>query len=182
MQTDLSWALDPPAKHDRGVFAQADEALWEQVGISDQLSARPDDPSAKITSNKTLVMATCAEDGHLLQPSYPIVPIERMITGAGEFGDCFGPTHRAYTYGCGAHVWATYTAVSITSGGGIASGDSRSAAAASVGLWWTAIGFFSGRGGAPTNNITLREDDLAPMVRRAIVAGTWVAFFQECQQ
>ena len=166
----------------RRLCAQADEALWEQVGISDQLSARPDDPSAKITSNKTLVMATCAEDGHLLQPSYPIVPIERMITGAGEFGDCFGPTHRAYTYGCGAHVWATYTAVNITSGGGIASGDSRSAAAASVGLWWTAIGFFSGRGGAPTNNITLREDDLAPMVRRAIVAGTWVAFFQECQQ
>jgi hypothetical protein len=54
------------------------------VGISDQLSGRPEDPAATITSNKTLVMATCSEDGTLLQPSYPLVPIERMITGAGE--------------------------------------------------------------------------------------------------
>ena len=133
------------------------------VGIADQLSGRPEDPTAKITSNKTLVMATCSTSGDLLQPSYPIVPIERMITGAGEFGDCFGPTHRAYTYGCGSHTWATYTAVPIIPSAG-AQGDERAAAAAENGVWWTAIGFFNGRGGAPSPNITLREDDLAPMV------------------
>ena len=132
------------------------------VGISDQLSGRPEDPTAKITSNKTLVMATCAADGMLLQPSFPLVPIERMITGAGEFGDCFGPTHRAYTYGCGAHTWATYSAIPV---GGKATGvHDSSRSSSNVGLWWTALGFFSGRGGSPVTTITLREDDLAPMV------------------
>ena len=53
------------------------------VGIADQLSARPDNATADITSNKTLVMATCAADGVLLQPSYPATPIERMIVEAG---------------------------------------------------------------------------------------------------
>ena len=108
-----------------------------------------------------------------------------MITGAGEFGDCFGATHRAYTYGCGAHVWGTYTAVPVAAAAGATEG-----AAGGVGLWWTAIGmitfcissnfpefsgffvttcieligFFSGRGGSPISEATLREDDLAPMV------------------
>ena len=130
------------------------------VGISDQLSGRPEDPTATITSNKTLVMATCSTTGDLLQPSYPIVPIERMIIGAGEFGDCVGPTHRAYTYGCGAHVWGTYTAVPVTA----AAAAATEGAAGGTGLWWTSIGFFSGRGGSPIAEATLREDDLAPMV------------------
>ena len=33
-----------------------------------------------------------------------------------------------------------------------------------IGLWWTAIGFYSGRGGAVSPNVTLYEADLAPMV------------------
>jgi len=37
------------------------------VGIADQLSAPPDDPSATITSNKTLVMGTCSTDGSILE-------------------------------------------------------------------------------------------------------------------
>jgi hypothetical protein len=137
------------------------------VGISDQLSARPEDPDATITSNKTLVMATCSTDGTLLQPSYPLTPIERMVTGAGEFGDCFGATHRAYTYGCGGHAWATYTAVPISSSEKTAGGDYAARdRGASTGIWWTALGFYSGRGGWPgsTNYVTLHESDLAPMV------------------
>ena len=49
------------------------------VGLADQLSARPDDASATITTNATLAMATCAADGSLLQPSYPLTPVERML-------------------------------------------------------------------------------------------------------
>lgn len=96
----------------------------------------------------------------------PQVPIERMIIGAGEFGDCFGPTHRAYTYGCGTHAWATYTAVPVgTSNMKINTNVGRkSAGKLDIGLWWTAIGFFSGRGGAASPNVTLYETDLAPMV------------------
>lgn len=81
------------------------------VGISDQLSARPEEPGAKITSNRTLVMATCASNGSLLQPSYPLTPIEPVLlhadgwqpSGNGHHG---GRPHPA------PHVWATYTAVS----------------------------------------------------------------------
>ena len=29
-------------------------------------------------------MATCAATGDLLQPSYPLTPVERMLTGAGQ--------------------------------------------------------------------------------------------------
>lgn len=85
-----------------------------------------------------------------------------MVTGAGEFGDCFGPTHIAYTYGCGSHAWATYTAVPVTATGFATT--AAGAGAATVGLWWTAIGFFSGRGGAKNATVDLRENDLAPMV------------------
>ena len=38
------------------------------VGISDQLTSRPEEPGANFTSNRTLVMATCASNGTLLQP------------------------------------------------------------------------------------------------------------------
>lgn len=97
------------------------------------------------------------------------VPIERMIIGAGEFGDCFGPTHRAYTYGCGTHVWGTYTAVPVgTSNTPLdANVGSEPAGTLDIALWWTAIGFFSGRGGATSPTITLYEADLAPMVDAA---------------
>eukprot|EP00037_Helgoeca_nana_P024134 m.255082 g.255082 ORF g.255082 m.255082 type:complete len:849 (+) comp26544_c0_seq1:10-2556(+) len=131
------------------------------VGLADQLSADPINTSATITSNLTLVMATCAATGDLLQPSYPLTPIERMLTGGGGFGDCFGQTHRAYTFGCGANVLATYTAVPPTVGPRVAGRD-----AAPVATWWTAVGFAAGRGSPPTN-ITLLSSDLAPMVDQA---------------
>lgn len=121
------------------------------VGIADQLSSNPMNDSAGITSNVTLVMATCAATGDLLQPSYPLTPIERMLTGGGGFGDCFGPNHRAYTFGCGANALATYTAVSNGS---------------SVNMWWTAVGFSAGRG-QPPKNISLYSSDLAPMIDQA---------------
>jgi hypothetical protein len=89
-----------------------------------------------------------------------------MITGAGEFGDCFGSAHRAYTYGCGTHAWATYTAVPVGTSNTDhnASVGGKSLGTLDIGLWWTAIGFFSGRGGASSPNVTLYEADLAPMV------------------
>lgn len=84
------------------------------VGLADQLTSYPSNASADITSNKTLVMATCTTNGTLLQPSYPLTPIDSMMIGAGDFGDCFTPErHVAYTYGCGGHIWATYTAVDM---------------------------------------------------------------------
>lgn len=43
------------------------------VGISDQLSSRPEEPEANITSNRTLVMATCASNGTLLQPRCVVI-------------------------------------------------------------------------------------------------------------
>lgn len=122
------------------------------VGIADQLSASPYNASADITSNKTLVMGTCTADGQLLQPSYPATPVERMIVEGAGFGDCTGPNHRAYTYGCGGNVYATYTAVLASMSG-----------AAETNLWWTAVGFSAGRGQLPTS-IELYEADLAPMV------------------
>ena len=125
------------------------------VGISDQLSARPDDPAANITSNVTLVMATCSRTGDLLQPSYPATPIERMVVEAGGFGDCFGLNHRAYTFGCGTNVFATYTAapVVVAGGGGVA-------------IFYVALAFAYGRGELATE-VTLFESDLAAMVDSA---------------
>ena len=56
-----------------------------------------------------------SSSGTLLQPSFPLTPVPRMTLGAGEFGDCFTKgRHISYTYGCGTHLWATYTAVPIT--------------------------------------------------------------------
>merc|ERR1712151_922913 len=71
-----------------------------------------------------------------------------IIQGAG-FGDCTGSQHRGYTYGCGGHVWATYTAVPTSAHG--------------VAIWYTAMGFATGRGKLP-QSIELFESDFAPMV------------------
>ena len=120
------------------------------VGLSDQLSARPENVTATITTNVSLAMATCAATGDLLQPSYPLTPIERMIIQGGGMGDCTGPNHRAYTYGCGTNLLATYTAVPLAPAGVIA-------------LWWVAVGFTAGRGSLASWAM-LYESDLAPMV------------------
>lgn len=126
------------------------------VGIADQLSSHPDDPSANITSNATLVMATCSATGDLLQPSFPITPIERMLVEAGGFGDCFDANHRPYTFGCGTNVWATYSA--IPSNG-------------SVALYYQVLAFNFGRGKMAAS-IDVFESDIAPMVDASALPST----------
>lgn len=129
------------------------------VGLADQLTARPDNASADISTNRTLALATCAETGDLLQPSFPLVPVERMISGAGGMGsgpggaglDCFGPRHIAYTFGCGTHLLATYTATPITGG-------------SSPAVFYQAVGFHAGRGAGPGKHTQLYQQDLAPLV------------------
>ena len=125
------------------------------VGISDQLSSSPSDPSASITSNLPLVRSTCAATGDLLQPSYPATPVERMVVQAGGFGDCFDEKHRPYTYGCGTNVFATYTALPSQSSGGGGGGG--------VAIFYSALCFAAGRGQLATE-VTLWEVDFAPMV------------------
>jgi hypothetical protein len=138
------------------------------VGIADQLSARPDNASAHITSNKVLVMGTTAASGDLLQPSYPLTPVERMLTGGGGMGtgpggagmDCFGKRHLRFSFGCGVYLMATYTAVPATSSAG-----SGQPALSSALIFYTALGFRTGKpqaGGPPWT--LLFEQDLAPMV------------------
>jgi len=107
------------------------------VGISDQLTSRPENASAELTSNISLVMSTCAATGDLLQPSYPLTPVERSLLD-GQLG------------AEGAELWATYTALPTTTGG-------------LAGIWYVALGFcIHCRDRAPT--ISLLERDLAPMV------------------
>ena len=115
------------------------------VGISDQLTERPTllppssrtpNPNAKITTNKTLVMATCAATGDLLQPSYPLTPLDKMITGYHN-GDA--PSFS---------LWGTYTSVATHSQAGTAANN----------LWYTAFCFGSG------HDVSLEESDLSVMV------------------
>ena len=148
------------------------------MGIADQLSARPDNASAHITSNKVLVMGTTAATGDLLQPSYPLTPVERMLTGAGGMGqgqggagmDCFGARHIPYSFGCGVYLMATYTAVPTTSAGASGRGEqqqasaSSAAAAAAPVIFYTALGFHTGKSSGAARWTLLFEQDLAPMV------------------
>ena len=152
------------------------------VGIADQLSSYPTNESATITSNVTLVLATCAATGDLLQPSYPLVALERSIAGGLEDS--------------GVVLWGTYTAVGGGGGGGSSSGhaespaatdtaSSRAAAAAvpaiphrklsggaaaktplqaEVSIWYTAMAFVIGKAGSKAPTVTVTEQDLAPMV------------------
>ena len=105
------------------------------VGISDQLSSYPTNSSATITSNVSLVMSTCSASGDLLQPSYPLTPLERGLLGE---------------VGAGVQLWGTYTAVSAGGAGG-------------VNVWFLAFAFKLGKG--PTGaSVRVLEADLAPMV------------------
>lgn len=75
------------------------------VGIADQLSSYPGNTSADITSNKTLVMATCAATGDLLQPGYPLAPLDQYLLGyvngvAPKWGWLWG----SYT-SVSTHLW-----------------------------------------------------------------------------
>ena len=85
------------------------------------------------TSNKALVMSTCAKNGTLLRPSYPLTPIEPVLT----LQDGWAPTPKCKAKPKPAppcphpqpapHVWATYTAVKSSS-----SSSARSAVVAGV--------------------------------------------------
>ena len=70
-----------------------------------------------------------------------------VLHQAGEFGDCTGDAHVAYTFGCGGNLFATYTAVPSAADGS----DNDD-----VALWWTALGFAAGKGPAP-GGVTLLE-------------------------
>jgi hypothetical protein len=114
------------------------------VGISDQLTTYPTKPDAKITSNKTLVMATCAASGDLLQPSYPITPLDKQLM--------------AYTNGDAPKyaLWGSYTAVASTS--------PIMPLEAPPNLWYLAFAFGGGKDPEGGSALTLFESDLAPMV------------------
>lgn len=117
------------------------------VGISDQLSSHPTNASATITSNVPLVMATVALTGDLLQPSYPLTPLERSLMSDRVDGSLLGSMQ----------VWGTYTAVLQRS---------PKEASTTVGLWFTAF-VFPFRGGPKNPTATVLESDLAPMVDAA---------------
>jgi hypothetical protein len=149
------------------------------VGIADQLSARPDNASAHITSNKVLVMATTAASGDLLQPSYPLTPVERMLSGAGGMGegvggtgmDCFGERHLRFSFGCGVYLMATYTAVPTAQAAGadVSQGAAQGwpvldAAQTPPAVFYTAVGFHTGKPSKIPRWTMLFEQDLAPMV------------------
>ena len=113
------------------------------VGISDQLTERPTmlppssrvpNPNAKISSNKDLVMATCAATGDLLQPSYPLAPLDKMLTG---FTNGDAPFFS---------LWGTYTAVPAQDG--------------SVNLWYLAYCFGTAGKHKPGAQVILEESDL----------------------
>ena len=118
------------------------------VGLAAQLSAAPDDPSATITTNRTLAMATCDAGGTLLQPSYPLAPVERMLLQAGGFGDCTA-TRTSRTQRLRHRVYATYTMIATAAADGAARGAERGAGArppgAATAVWWTVLGFAAGR-------------------------------------
>lgn len=113
------------------------------MGLADQLSAPPDNASATITSNKTLVMATCATNGVLLQPSYPATPVDDVLI------DSHTPLD----------LYATYTAVAVDI-------DTPASTAA---FWFTTIGWVGGKKGG-TSNFTLTPQHLAAMVDTSLPA------------
>jgi hypothetical protein len=123
------------------------------VGISDQLTSRPEVAGANITSNRTLVMATCAANGTLLQPSYPLTPIEPLLLRA-EGWQRSGTGHHGGSPKPAPHVWATYTAVKH---------------GASVDVHFVVVGYWLRPGKMPhganiTLSVTLEEKHLSSMV------------------
>ena len=122
------------------------------VGISDQLTTYPTNINATITSNVPLVMTTCAATGDLLQPSYPLVALDRAVARALE-----SPT---------VTLWGTYTAVP---GAAAAARWESDQAHAPVSVWYSAMAFCNENFGCKMSSsqaasVTVRESDLAPMV------------------
>lgn len=110
------------------------------VGIADQLSAPPTDPSARITTNVTLAMATCASNGMLLQPSYPATPLDAVLVGHAHLD-----------------VYATHTAVAFAPDGPSVPNTTA--------YFFTAIAFATAWKHNPVDvNYTLHVAELASMV------------------
>ena len=69
------------------------------VGLADQLTDYPNATNLDVSTNVTLVKSTAAEDGWLLQPSYPLTPIDPQLACQEGLSPSTG------------NVWATYTDV-----------------------------------------------------------------------
>ena len=106
------------------------------VGLSDELEGYPSPPApdAGVVTNVSLAMSTCTSNGTLLQPSYPLTPVEDHMASEGGLGQRSGS------------VFATFTIV----------------AGAGQSPWFTAVGFANG--GSPPDGFALRPSHLAPLV------------------
>lgn len=143
--TGLGWSKDNLRLR---VFAEGDTRLQTllaalslgPVGLSDELEGFPSPPApgAGVVTNVTLAMSTCAANGTLLQPSFPLTPIEEHMALEGGLGPNAGS------------VFATFTAVP----------DGASPASGSA--WFTAVGFANGGGGPPS--FSLAPSHLLPLV------------------
>jgi len=141
--TGLGWSKDNLRLR---VFAEGDTRLQTllaalslgPVGLSDELEGypAPPGPGAGVVTNVSLALSTCAANGTLLQPSFPLTPIEQHMAQEGGLGPAAGS------------VFATFTAVADGAGGGNA--------------WFTALGFANGAGGPPS--FALAPSHLAPLV------------------
>ena len=96
-----------------------------------------------MTSNVSLVRLTCAASGDLLQPSYPLVPLDRTLVAA-----------RGSALPNSVQLWGTYTAL----------------AADVAHVWYVAMAFCMGCSSSESATATVAEADLAPMVDAAAVA------------
>ena len=91
------------------------------VGLSDELEGYPaplqPGETPPIVTNVTLALSTCTSNGTLLQPSFPLTPVEEVLLNASGMG----PE--------GGHAWATFTTVP-----------------GATGAWFVALGFAAGGG------------------------------------
>lgn len=121
------------------------------AGLADQLSAPVSDPAADITSNVSLAKSMVAADGTLLQPSFPLTPIEPMLLQQEGLG--FSKS-LALTKGNGS-AWATYTAVNFTGSAPL--------------VFWSVLfwKYVDKHHKTPPFNFVLQPSHLAPMVDEA---------------
>lgn len=98
----------PPGFHDQQMLLAT--LSLGPVGIADALTALPDDPAARISSNVSLIQRGVSLNGTLLQPSYPLTPLLEPFCAAGRGPYC--------ATGDGATVWATHTTLSLGGSGG----------------------------------------------------------------
>ena len=124
------------------------------VGLSDELQGYPAPlaPGAApdVLTNVTLAMATCTRNGTLLQPSFPLTPLQEVLAGEGAMGPA------------GGHAWAAFTALPGARGAWfVALGFSDAGALPPFALlprhlaplvdWGSGGGGGGGGGGAPTS-------------------------------